>query len=59
MSNKDNKNELTKKEVLNNRREFISKYGKLAIATPIAVTALMTPMTSRAQASLEDSGDII
>lgn len=30
------------------RRNFITKFGKLAIATPVALTALMAPNTSHA-----------
>ena len=33
------------------RRDFIKKFGKLALVTPIGVTALMTPKTSKAMSS--------
>lgn len=33
------------------RRDFIKKFGKLAIVTPIGVTALMAPKTSKAMNS--------
>ncbi|WOH38703.1 hypothetical protein RI844_05675 [Thalassotalea fonticola] len=42
-----------------NRRNFIKKYGKLAIVTPMAVTALMTPITSKAMNSDTGPSDII
>jgi len=33
------------------RRKFIEKFGKLAVITPVAVTALMSPSTSAAPKS--------
>ena len=30
------------------RRNFLKKYGKLAVVTPVALTALMSPKTSYA-----------
>jgi len=33
------------------RRDFLSKYGKLAVITPVAMTALMSPSTSAAPKS--------
>jgi len=33
------------------RRHFMEKFGKLALVTPIAVTALMSPNTSAAPKS--------
>ncbi|KGK00096.1 hypothetical protein [Thalassotalea sp. ND16A] len=41
------------------RRNFIKKYGKLAIVTPVAVTTLMAPKTSKAMNSDTGPGDII
>ncbi|TRX57220.1 hypothetical protein [Thalassomonas sp. M1454] len=32
----------------NTRRDFIRRFGKLAVVTPVALTALMTPNTSHA-----------
>ena len=33
------------------RRKFLEKFGKLALVTPVAVSALMTPATSAAPRS--------
>lgn len=33
------------------RRDFLSKFGKLAVITPVAMTALMSPSTSAAPKS--------
>lgn len=33
------------------RRQFLEKFGKLAMVTPIALTALMSPQTSAAPKS--------
>ncbi|WOH39493.1 hypothetical protein RI844_09760 [Thalassotalea fonticola] len=41
------------------RRNFIKKFGKLALVTPIGVTALMTPKTSKAMNSDTGPSDII
>lgn len=38
------------------RRNFMSKFGKLAVITPIAVTALMSPTTSAAPRSCKTGG---
>jgi hypothetical protein len=38
------------------RREFLNKFGKLAIITPVAMTALMTPGTSAAPKSCRGNG---
>ncbi|MEW6996644.1 hypothetical protein AADZ86_02900 [Colwelliaceae bacterium BS250] len=43
-SNIDSPNEELLAE--NTRREFIKKFGKLAIVTPVAVTSLMSPAMS-------------
>ncbi|WOH36021.1 hypothetical protein RI844_11630 [Thalassotalea fonticola] len=49
---KDNDKTITApQEVADTRRDFIAKFGKLAVITPIAVTALMTPKTSKAMSS--------
>lgn len=38
------------------RRAFLTKYGKLAAVTPVAVTALFSPSTSAAPKSCKKSG---
>ncbi|MEW6989921.1 hypothetical protein AADZ91_04440 [Colwelliaceae bacterium 6441] len=38
-------------ETSNDRRKFLEKFGKLAVVTPLAVTALMSPTTSAAPKS--------
>lgn len=38
------------------RRDFLNKYGKLAVITPIAVTALVSPNTSAAPKSCKGNG---
>lgn len=38
-------------ETSNERRKFLEKFGKLAVVTPLAVTALMSPSTSAAPKS--------
>lgn len=38
-------------ETSNERRKFLEKFGKLAVVTPLAVTALMSPSTSAAPSS--------
>lgn len=45
----------------NNRRQFITKFGKLAAVTPIAVTTLMSTYSSKAMASTgtDDGFDVI
>ena len=45
------KDEIKNNEKLSNRRDFISKYGKLAVITPVAVTTLISPSTSAAPRS--------
>ncbi|TRX57206.1 hypothetical protein [Thalassomonas sp. M1454] len=58
MTNKNTKNKIEQKdEVQNNRRQFISKFGKLAAVTPIAVTTLMSTYSSKAMASGEGTDD--
>ncbi|WP_068546638.1 hypothetical protein [Thalassotalea crassostreae] len=53
LTEKNAHNEQTEQEEqkLDSRRNFIKKYGKLAVVTPVAVTALMTPKTSHAMNS--------
>lgn len=46
-------------EQLKNRRQFITKFGKLAAVTPIAVTTLMSTYSSKAMASSDDGFDVI
>lgn len=41
---------------LNERRDFLSKYGKLAALTPVCVTALVSPKTSAAPKSCRGNG---
>lgn len=38
------------------RREFLNKFGKLAVITPVAMTALMSPSTSAAPKSCSGNG---
>lgn len=38
-------------EAQQTRRDFMTKYGKLAAVTPVALTALMSPKTSAAPKS--------
>ena len=38
------------------RRDFIKKFGKLAVVTPIAVTTLMSTYSSKAMASAGGAG---
>lgn len=45
-----------KQEIASERRKFITKYGKLAVVTPVALTALMTPKTSYALSSQGNDG---
>ena len=39
-----------------NRRDFLNKYGKLALLTPVAVTTLISPSTSAAPKSCRGNG---
>lgn len=41
----------------NTRRNFLTKFGKLAIVTPVALTALMSPTTSAAPKSCRGNGN--
>jgi len=54
MSDNDKK---TKTDTDFDRRDFISKYGKLAVVTPVAVTTLMSPSTSAAPKSCRGNGN--
>ena len=38
------------------RRNFLRKFGKLALVTPVAMTALMSPSTSAAPKSCGGNG---
>jgi hypothetical protein len=38
------------------RRDFLNKFGKLAMITPLAMTALMSPSTSAAPKSCTGNG---
>jgi hypothetical protein len=38
------------------RRDFLNKFGKLAMITPVAMTALMSPSTSAAPKSCTGNG---
>lgn len=38
------------------RRDFMKKYGKLAAATPLVITTLMSPSTSAAPKSCRGNG---
>ena len=38
------------------RRNFLNKFGKLAVVTPVALTALMSPSTSAAPKSCKGNG---
>jgi len=38
------------------RRDFLNKFGKLAMITPVAMTVLMTPSTSAAPKSCRNNG---
>jgi hypothetical protein len=44
-------------ETSNDRRKFLEKFGKLAVITPLAVTALMSPTTSAAPKSCRGNGN--
>lgn len=52
MSNKD-KLEASNEDITaeQSRRKFLNKFGKLAVVTPVAVSALMSPTTSAAPSS--------
>lgn len=52
-NNNDNNQSIEQTELTaqQDRRKFISKFGKLAIATPVALTSLMSPSTSAALTS--------
>ncbi|WP_448569571.1 hypothetical protein [Thalassotalea ganghwensis] len=41
---------------LEQRRKFLEKFGKLAVITPVALTALMSPSTSAAPKSCKNGG---
>ena len=51
MNNKEIKSQQSIDTPQKNRRDFISKFGKLAAVTPIAVTTLMSTYSSKAIAS--------
>ncbi|MGJ8681687.1 hypothetical protein [Paraglaciecola sp.] len=38
------------------RRDFLNKFGKLAVVTPVAMSVLMTPSTSAAPKSCRGQG---
>lgn len=38
------------------RRDFLNKFGKLAVITPVAMSVLMTPSTSAAPKSCRGNG---
>jgi hypothetical protein len=38
------------------RRKFLATFGKLAVVTPVALTALMSPSTSAAPKSCRGGG---
>lgn len=40
---------------LNGRRDFIKKFGKYGVATPVAITTLMAPGSKAAAASGEET----
>lgn len=42
--------------MLDSRRSFLNKYGKLAAITPLALTALVSPSTSAAPKSCKGNG---
>lgn len=42
-------------EQVNGRRDFIKKFGKYGVATPVAITTLMAPGSKAAAASGEES----
>lgn len=46
----------TEASSVSTRRDFLNKYGKLAVITPIAVTALVSPATSAAPKSCKGNG---
>jgi hypothetical protein len=39
------------------RRDFLNKFGKLALVTPVAMSVLMSPSTSAAPKSCRGNGN--
>ena len=54
---KSTKSDVNKIDTSDARRAFLNKYGKLAVLTPIAITALMSPSTSAAPKSCRGNGN--
>jgi hypothetical protein len=58
MSNKNSTQQRSEKELTTEqtRREFLNKFGKLAVITPVAMSVLMAPSTSAAPKSCRGQG---
>ena len=54
---KSNQPDANTLEASKERRMFLEKFGKLAVVTPIAVTALLSPATSAAPKSCRGNGN--
>ena len=52
----ENHAEATKLSTDQTRRDFLNKFGKLAVITPVAMSVLMTPSTSAAPKSCRGNG---
>lgn len=52
----ENHAEATKVSTDQTRRDFLNKFGKLAVITPVAMSVLMTPSTSAAPRSCRGNG---
>jgi hypothetical protein len=52
----ENHAEATKVSTDQTRRDFLNKFGKLAVITPVAMSVLMTPSTSAAPKSCRGNG---
>jgi hypothetical protein len=52
----ENHAEATKVSTDQARRDFLNKFGKLAVITPVAMSVLMTPSTSAAPKSCRGNG---
>ena len=56
MANNDNQTSKKVAMEAQQRREFLEKFGKLAMVTPVALTTLMSPQTSAAPKSCKNQG---
>ena len=56
MSDSSRNNDAKNEALSQSRRDFLNKYAKLAVVTPIAMSTLMSPSTSAAPKSCRGNG---